>query len=146
MRYLSKSAFALLVFGATLLLVNPTNWPESYFTEAEARVGRPLTPVSVGGVARRSTRRSIYATSAATTAAVATTAVVASQPVTVVQQPVTVVEQPASLPVGSTLPSLPSGCNSTTINNSSYFTCGGNWYKPAMQGGNVVYTVVTDPQ
>jgi len=29
----------------------------SFFSTAEARVGRPLTPVSVGGVARRSTRR-----------------------------------------------------------------------------------------
>ncbi|MBF5043096.1 hypothetical protein FGE12_11920 [Aggregicoccus sp. 17bor-14] len=31
--------------------------------EAEAVVGRPLTPVSVAGVARRTTRRAIYATS-----------------------------------------------------------------------------------
>lgn len=31
---------------------------------AEARVGRPLTPVSVAGVARRTTRRMIVATSA----------------------------------------------------------------------------------
>lgn len=29
----------------------------SLIPTAEARVGRPLTPVSVGGVARRSTRR-----------------------------------------------------------------------------------------
>ena len=28
-------------------------------SEVEARVGRPLTPVSVGGVARRTTRRTI---------------------------------------------------------------------------------------
>jgi Family of unknown function (DUF6515) len=32
--------------------------------EAEARVGRPLTPVSVAGVARRTTRRTIRRTSA----------------------------------------------------------------------------------
>jgi len=29
----------------------------SYVATAEARVGRPLTPVSVAGVARRTTRR-----------------------------------------------------------------------------------------
>ena len=29
----------------------------SYVSSVEARVGRPLTPVSVAGVARRSTRR-----------------------------------------------------------------------------------------
>jgi len=32
-------------------------------TEAEARVGRPLTPVSVAGAARRTTRRTIRRTS-----------------------------------------------------------------------------------
>ena len=32
-------------------------------TEAEARIGRPLTPVSVAGVARRTTRRVIRRTS-----------------------------------------------------------------------------------
>jgi len=32
-------------------------------TEAEARIGRPLTPVSVAGVARRTTRRTIRRTS-----------------------------------------------------------------------------------
>lgn len=31
--------------------------------EADARVGRPLTPLSYAGVARRTTRRAIYATS-----------------------------------------------------------------------------------
>ena len=139
---ISKSAFGLLAFGVTLLLIEPANLPESFLTEASARVGRPLTPVSVGGVARRTTRRSIYATTAVTAAAVTPTVV--TQPVTVVEQPVTVVQQSA-LPVGSTVPSLPSGCSSTTVNNTSYFTCGGNWYKPAMQGGNVIYTVVANP-
>jgi hypothetical protein len=32
-------------------------------TDAEARIGRPLTPVSVAGVARRTTRRTIRRTS-----------------------------------------------------------------------------------
>ncbi|PIO45830.1 hypothetical protein [Phyllobacterium zundukense] len=31
----------------------------SFVTSAEARVGRPLTPVSVAGVARRSARRTV---------------------------------------------------------------------------------------
>ena len=31
---------------------------ESFISTAEARVGRPLTPVSVAGVARRTSRRS----------------------------------------------------------------------------------------
>lgn len=32
-------------------------WIPSFVSPAEARVGRPLTPVSVAGVARRTTRR-----------------------------------------------------------------------------------------
>jgi hypothetical protein len=55
----------------------------SLIPTAEARVGRPLTPVSVAGVARRSTRRAIVY------GGVATTAVVVTQPSTVVvQQPI----------------------------------------------------------
>jgi hypothetical protein len=38
---------------------------------AQARVGRPLTPVSVAGVARRHTRRAIYGTAAVGAAAAA---------------------------------------------------------------------------
>lgn len=138
MKVISKNAFGLLAFGVTLLFIDTANLPQSFFTEAHARIGRPLTPVSYAGVARRTTRRTVYGAAAVTTAAIA------SQPVTVVQQPVTVVQQ-ASLPVGSTVPSLPAGCSSTTVNNTSYFTCDGNWYKPAMQGGNVVYSVVAAP-
>ena len=138
MKVISKSAFGLLAFGVTLLFIDTANLPQSFFTEAHARIGRPLTPVSYAGVARRTTRRTVYGAAAVTTAAVA------SQPVTVVQQPVTVVQQ-AALPVESPEPSLPAGCSSTTVNNTSYFTCDGNWYKPAMQGGNVVYSVVAAP-
>lgn len=36
---------------------------------AEARVGRPLTPMSYAGVARRTTRRAVYGTAAAAAAA-----------------------------------------------------------------------------
>ena len=35
--------------------------PETLFSQAEARVGRPLTPVSYAGVARRTTRRAVAA-------------------------------------------------------------------------------------
>ena len=146
MKIISKSMFGLMALGIMLLNAGPSNIVEVFITDAEARVGRPLTPVSVGGVARRSTRRSVYGAAAVTTAAVATTAVVVSQPLTVVvEQPVTVVQQASALPIGSTLPSLPSGCSSKTVNNASYFSCGGNWYKPAMQGGTVVYEVVANP-
>ena len=45
------------------------------FGSAEARVGRPLTPVSVAGVARRTTRRAVVGGAAVSAAAVGTACV-----------------------------------------------------------------------
>jgi hypothetical protein len=45
------------------------------FATAEARVGRPLTPVSVAGVARRTTRRATVGAAAAGAAAAGTACV-----------------------------------------------------------------------
>jgi hypothetical protein len=41
----------------------------SFVSQAEARVGRPLTPMSAAGVARRTTRRAYYGAAAAGAAA-----------------------------------------------------------------------------
>ena len=35
--------------------------PETFVSSAEARIGRPLTPLSYAGVARRTTRRAVAA-------------------------------------------------------------------------------------
>ena len=47
---------------------------------AQARVGRPLTPVSVAGVGRRQTRRAIYGAGIAGAAVAGTAAAVAAAP------------------------------------------------------------------
>jgi hypothetical protein len=47
---------------------------------AQARVGRPLTPVSVAGVARRTSRRAYYGAAAAGAAAAGTAYYYGSQP------------------------------------------------------------------
>ncbi len=44
---------------------------EALFTQSRARVGRPLTPLSGAGVARRTTRRAVAAGAAAAGAVVA---------------------------------------------------------------------------
>jgi hypothetical protein len=50
--------FSLLVLGASIIEVGPPmNLERGLVTTADAIVGRPLTPVSVAGVARRSSRR-----------------------------------------------------------------------------------------
>ena len=59
-----KRIAILAAFAAGLALDgDPTNWiGANPFASAEARVGRPLTPVSVAGVARRTTRRVVRRT------------------------------------------------------------------------------------
>lgn len=51
--------------GLTLGVLLVGSWAPGggFISEAEARVGRPMTPVSVAGVARRTTRRTIRRTS-----------------------------------------------------------------------------------
>ncbi|WP_084044468.1 hypothetical protein M728_002831 [Ensifer sp. WSM1721] len=52
-----------LVWDGTI----PAGAPSGLISKAEARIGRPLTPVSYAGVARRTTRRAVYAGAAAAT-------------------------------------------------------------------------------
>ncbi len=50
--------------GAACLLLNDNNelnQSGSLLSEAQARIGRPLTPLSYAGVARRTTRRAVGA-------------------------------------------------------------------------------------
>lgn len=64
---MKKSTFLMLALAVPLFAVDfvPGDFavPRIVFNQAEAIVGRPLTPVSVAGVARRTTRRMVYATS-----------------------------------------------------------------------------------
>jgi hypothetical protein len=55
---MTRAALALMAGGATLMLggLSPSS---PFLTQAEARIGRPLTPLSYAGVARRTTRRAM---------------------------------------------------------------------------------------
>ena len=73
--------------GAGCLLISEKvslTQPQSLVSTADARVGRPLTPMSYAGVARRTTRRAVAAGS------VAAPVVVAPRPVVVAPAPVVV--------------------------------------------------------
>ena len=48
---------ALITIGGVMELTQSIQGVPSLVSRAEAEVGRPLTPVSVAGVARRSARR-----------------------------------------------------------------------------------------
>lgn len=88
---------------------------------AEAVIGRPLTPMSYAGVARRTTRRAVYAGAATGgyyggayygAPVVRTTAVVST---------------------------LPTGCGQISTATGVYYQCGGARYEPYYSGGTVVY-------
>ena len=55
-----KLIIALLTAGIMGTFELPIPVVPSFVTTAKAVVGRPLTPVSVAGVARRTARRSYY--------------------------------------------------------------------------------------
>jgi hypothetical protein len=80
---LKTLAIATSAFTCTALL--SFNWTEQggvtlSVESAQARVGRPLTPVSVAGVARRTTRRGYYGAAAVGAAAAGTAYYYGSQP------------------------------------------------------------------
>ena len=129
--------------------------------EAAAIVGAPLTPVSVAGVARRTTRRVVVA-SAATTSAATTSAATASaasaeasaaqaqsaaqasasQAQAQAQAAQAAAARPAGAPaVGSVVSALPAGCVATPKDGVEYQNCGGVYYRAAFQGSNLVYVV-----
>jgi len=79
----SKTLFhlsiATILGGAALLWSGqlPLDPQSSLLSSAEARIGRPLTPMSYAGVARRTTRRAVAVGAVAGAAAVAAPVVVA---------------------------------------------------------------------
>jgi hypothetical protein len=81
--------------------------------DAAAVIGRPLTPISYAGVARRTVRRTAYVAGAATVAAGATAAAYAA--------PVT---------------TLPPNCQPAA---GGTYVCGTSSYRPYYQGTNLVY-------
>ena len=56
-----RFSFATMIGGAALFWGGqlPLDGQSSLVSSAEARVGRPLTPMSYAGVARRTTRRAV---------------------------------------------------------------------------------------
>jgi hypothetical protein len=119
----------------TLLLLDVPAWlpmPDAFVGEANAIIGRPITPVSYAGVARRTSRRVVRRNVGYSSAAAATyTAAPAPAPA-----------QPAGAPpIGTVVNQLPSGCVSSPRNGIEYFNCGGVYYRPVVQGNNLVYMV-----
>jgi hypothetical protein len=119
--------------------------------DAHAIVGAPLTPVSVAGVARRTTVRAATAATATSQQQAATAqqqqATAQQQQATAQQQAATAQQQaaaarPAGAPaVGTVVNALPAGCKPETKSGVEYQNCGGVLYRSAFQGNNLVYVV-----
>jgi hypothetical protein len=120
---------------------------------AHAIVGAPLTPVSVAGVARRSTVRAVAVTSTSTAAtsqqqaatAKQQQATASQQAATAQQQAATAQQQaaaarPAGAPAaGAVVSALPTGCKPEIRSGVEYQNCGGVLYRSAFQGNNLVW-------
>jgi hypothetical protein len=66
----SRAVLALLAGGAALVWSGGSPGTSgSFISQAEARVGRPATPMSYAGVARRTTRRAVAVGAAGAAAA-----------------------------------------------------------------------------
>ena len=100
---------------------------------AQAVIGAPRTPVSVAGVARRSTRRAVYATNASQQQ---------QQQQQAQQQQQTQQTAAAALPKGTVVSALPAGCTSVTVDGVNLFSCGSTMYQPKFQSNNLVYVVM----
>lgn len=161
-------ATALGLALASLLAIDvaPGTWSGVTFVrDVQAIVGAPVTPVSYAGVARRTTRRAVVATSSATAAAASSQqaaaaqqqqavaqqqaataqqqAATAKQQEAVAQQQAAVAQQQAAgLPASGTIvPTLPTGCVGTAKSGVEYYKCGDVTYRVAFQGNNIVYVV-----
>jgi hypothetical protein len=63
------SLAGVTVFAAGLIWSGKATLNDGFASSAEARIGRPLTPMSYAGVARRTTRRAVVYGGAAAAAA-----------------------------------------------------------------------------
>jgi hypothetical protein len=122
-----KISVPALAIGTAMVLASMDMVPSMHIgiiRSAHAVVGRPVTPVSYAGVARRTTRRAVAAPSAQTT-----TVVVSTPPATAV------------VAVGTVVYVLPSGCTGTTIGGTAYHHCGATYYRATYHGNDLVYVV-----
>ena len=150
-----KSIPKILLLGVSITvlisLTVPVESPLSidFVREAGAIIGLPFTPLSYAGVARRTCRRTarrafFYAPAVV---AVGTAAAVDATPpaAPVPGQAPAPVHHAAAPPIGTIVTTLPHGCASSPRGGVEFYDCGGVYYRPAFQSGNLVY-VVQNPE
>jgi hypothetical protein len=116
-----RALVAASVLAVTAFVDVDSNGIELGPRTAHAIVGRPLTPVSYAGAARRTVRRTTAVAAGASAAAVGTAAVVGSAAVATA----------AAVRVAT----LPAGC----VAAGGIYRCGAVSYRAVFDGPNVVY-------
>ena len=153
-----KGVFAVTALPLLLLadVVPEAPFGLTLTREARAVVGVPASPLSVAGVARRTTRRVVIAGSASASATAQQQAATAQQQQSTAEQQAATAQQqaataqqqaaaaarpPGAPPVGTVVSALPAGCKPETSGGVEYQNCGGVYYRAAFQGNNLVYVV-----
>jgi hypothetical protein len=144
---MNRSLKKVLLGSAAVVLMFADAVPEGplgigLIKDANAIFGRPLTPVSFAGVARRTTRRAVVygSAAAASTTAAATTAAQTQQPAPApAAPPPAAAPSSGGVPEGTVVTTLPSGCTKAPEGGVQYYLCSGTRYRAAFQGNNLVY-------
>ena len=134
MKTILKTAVLSVCLGLLLLLDVPPEFPLQVQLVPQAH--------AIFGVRRRAVRRgviigsSVAASEEAASSAAETSAAPADAPP---PAPATPAADSEPLPLGTVVHSLPAGCTSTPVGGVNYYYCGGNFYRSAFQGNNLVY-------
>ena len=137
--YKSVTVTVALVF----MLIGNVPLPSEYVVPL---LSEQLVPEAhaIMGVRRRTRRRTAVVVGSAA-AAQQKQADAAAQQQAAAQQPAAAAQTAAAVPVGTVVSALPAGNKAVTVGNTSYYDCGGVFYKAAFQGNNLVYVVVPSP-
>ena len=138
MKTIIKSMVLGLFAGLLFLLDIPAKFPMEVGFVPEAQ--------AIFGVRRRALRRGVIigssmaaADASAHSAAVQTQPVAAPAPVPASAPPPAPVAEGKTLPMGTVVNSLPTGCKEKPVGGIEYYHCGGNYYRAVFQGNNLVY-------
>lgn len=145
-----KRLLTSIVLSASLLFLSIVDLHNSslrvgFVNNADAIIGMPWTPFSFAGMARRSMYREAAYSAAAANVAPANAAAASAAAANTAAANAAAAQRAAApgsaVPLGTIVPSLPSGCSSTVIHGVNYFDCAGVYYRAGFQGNKIVYIV-----
>jgi hypothetical protein len=101
-------------------------------------IGLPFTPLSFAGAARRTARRCAWY-------GAATHPYYPPAYPPAAYYPPPAYSPPPAYPIGTTLPSLPAGCDHLNYSGTNYYKCSNAWFRPEFGSNGVYYQAVPAP-